>query len=381
MHRIRPEYDMPPVQNPFNSQEFLNTYWQQAPLLKRNALSLHDIITADELAGLATEAEVESRLISGSNETEQWTLQHGPFSDDVFQTLPERDWTLLVQAVDHWVPEVRQVLAQFSFLPRWRIDDIMISFATDGGGVGPHFDQYDVFLVQLAGQREWKIGQMCDEDSDLVENIPVKVLSAFEEQDAWVLDPGDVLYLPPGVAHWGTSLGDSMTLSVGFRAPSDSETIAELGHFMSSMVSDFQRYGDAGISQRNQTPHAIEEEDIDRVQAIIKRLADDRSLVSEWFGQYVTEPKYDDMNVDTQDWSDESFMKHWQHHPLYRNPGSRLAYREQTLFVDGQSYGVNATPEELHLICDCDVLPYNHNVHIQRIALQLLNAGALIFED
>ncbi|WP_040556708.1 cupin domain-containing protein [Reinekea blandensis] len=372
---------MPPVQNPFNSQEFLNTYWQQAPLLKRNALSLHDIITADELAGLATEAEVESRLISGSNETEQWTLQHGPFSDDVFQTLPERDWTLLVQAVDHWVPEVRQVLAQFSFLPRWRIDDIMISFATDGGGVGPHFDQYDVFLVQLAGQREWKIGQMCDEDSDLVENIPVKVLSAFEEQDAWVLDPGDVLYLPPGVAHWGTSLGDSMTLSVGFRAPSDSETIAELGHFMSSMVSDFQRYGDAGISQRNQTPHAIEEEDIDRVQAIIKRLADDRSLVSEWFGQYVTEPKYDDMNVDTQDWSDESFMKHWQHHPLYRNPGSRLAYREQTLFVDGQSYGVNATPEELHLICDCDVLPYNHNVHIQRIALQLLNAGALIFED
>jgi Uncharacterized conserved protein len=298
---------MPKVKNPFDTQEFLNTYWQQAPLLSRNALPLSDLITPDELAGLATESEVESRLITGRYENPNWSLEHGPFSDDVFSSLPDKDWTLLVQAVDHWVPEVRQILSLFSFLPRWRIDDVMISFAVEGGGVGPHFDQYDVFLVQLSGQREWKTGQMCDDSTDLIDQAPVKLLSTFEEQDRWQLNPGDVLYLPPGLAHWGTSIGDSMTLSVGFRAPSDSETIAELGHFMSSQVSDFQRYQDPGLKARNDEPHAILNEDIDRVRQILQRLSDEPALLSEWFGRYVTEPKYDDLNVDTADWSLTAF--------------------------------------------------------------------------
>lgn len=372
---------MPKAQNPFDTQTFLDTYWQQAPLLQRNAMVLDDIMSADELAGLATEDDVESRIITGQYDSEQWTLRHGPFSDDDFNALPEKNWTLLVQAVDHWIPEVRQVLSQFNFLPRWRIDDIMISFATDGGGVGPHFDQYDVFLVQLSGQREWKIGQMCGDSTDLIDQVPVKLLSTFEEQDAWQLRPGDVLYLPPGLAHWGTSIGDSMTLSVGFRAPAESETIAELGHFLSGVMSDFQRYQDPGLSARQKAPHAIQEEDIIRVQNIVRRLAEDTALLSEWFGRYVTEPKYDDMNVDTADWSFERFLQHWQHNPLYRNPGSRLAYYQDQLYVDGQRLETNLTEQVLHDLCDTDVLTYLSTAETQRVVLELLNSGAFIFED
>lgn len=366
--------------NPFNTQEFLDNYWQQNALLARQALKLPDLIDADELAGLAIEDGIESRLISTEPGTDVWHLKHGPFTEDDFQNLPPSHWTLLVQAVDHWVPEVRSVLKEFQFLPQWRIDDIMISFATDGGGVGPHFDQYDVFLIQLSGKRSWKTGQMCDEDTDLVDQVPVKLLSDFKEEDAWVLEPGDVLYLPPGMAHWGQSIGDSLTLSVGFRAPSDSDIVGELGLFMSTVTSDFQRYQDPQISNRSATPHAILDEDISRVQAVIQRLADDKELLSQWFGRYMTEPKYDDMAVDTGDWNREAFVRHWKKEPLIRNPASRLAYHGSLLFVDGQSISTQFSEQELHRICDSEEQPFSDEKPLQLLMMALLNIGAFVFE-
>lgn len=367
--------------NPFNTKEFLDNHWQQSPLLIRKALSWDDLIDADELAGLAIEDGVESRLIYNEPESDKWHLRHGPFTEDDFSELPKSHWTLLVQAVDHWIPEVRQVLKDFQFLPQWRIDDIMISFATDGGGVGPHFDQYDVFLVQLSGKRSWKVGQMCDDNSDLVDQVPVKLLSEFHETDTWVLEPGDVLYLPPGQAHWGASIGDSMTLSVGFRAPSDSEIVGELGHFMSALVSDFQRYEDPQLSNRSAHPHEILDEDVSRLQSVLQRVAEDKDLLKEWFGRYMTEPKYDDMSVDTGDWTRKSFLEHWQNAPLVRNPASRLAYSHRALYVDGQSLETNLNKAELHQICDLNEIPFSTNKDMQMLMLELLNTGAVLFEE
>lgn len=377
---------MPQFDNPFNTIEFLNQYWQQNPILMRQAFDLPDLIDADELAGLALEDSVESRIISHEPETDAWHLKHGPFSEDDFNELPENHWTLLVQAVDHWIPEVRALMKSFRFLPQWRIDDIMISFATPGGGVGPHFDQYDVFLIQLEGKREWKIGQTCDESSDLVDQMPVKILADFQEQDKWVLEPGDVLYLPPALAHWGTSVDNSITLSVGFRAPAVNEVVSDFGHYLSSVSSDFNRYHDAELSNRSNRPHEILNEDIHRLQSILQDLAKDERKLAQWFGQYMTEPKYDDSAVDTGDWSLENFVTHWQQHPLARNASSRLAYFRQTVFVDGQQIDTTLSETQLNAICDSEFIEFQRHEsemdsEFKNVLWQLSNIGALFFED
>ena len=371
--------------NPFATDDFLANYWQQSPLLLRQAIVLDDLIDGDELAGLAMEPNIESRLVQYQPERQQWQLQQGPFTEETFSTLPADNWTLLVQAVDHWLPEVRQVLNRFSFLPSWRIDDIMISFATDRGGVGPHFDQYDVFLVQLSGQREWQIGQLCDDDSELVAGLPVKILADFASQERWVLEPGDVLYLPPALAHWGTSIGNSMTLSVGFRAPADSEIISDFGHFLAGQVSDFQRYNDSQIEHRGQQPHAITAADIARLKSRIKHYLDDDDRLAHWFGQYMTEPKYDDSAVDTGHWSYPEFTQHWQHSPLFRNPASRLAHYQDKLFVDGQMQEISLPKDELNQICSHEIFDYAIFYTLseagQHALWTLVNSGALFFED
>ena len=229
------------------AREFLRDYWQKKPLLVRQAIpDFESPISPDELAGLALEEEVESRLVIEHGER-PWELQRGPFIEDTFQDLPERDWTLLVQAVDQFVPEVAELLEDFKFLPKWRIDDLMISFAAPGGGVGPHFDNYDVFLLQAHGHRRWQIGQMCDADSPLLPHADLKILAQFEPTDEWVLAPGDMLYLPPRLAHCGTAEDDCMTYSVGFRAPSAAEVLTHFTDFLGQFLPDEERYSDPDI--------------------------------------------------------------------------------------------------------------------------------------
>src|SRR5690606_35155678 len=171
-----------------SAEEFLRDYWQKKPLLIRQAFpDFESPLSADELAGLSLEEEVESRIVLELGAT-PWELRHGPFTEDDYRTLPERDWTLLVQAVDQFVPEVAELLQAFRFLPSWRLDDVMISYAAPGGSVGPHFDSYDVFLLQTQGHRRWKIGQMCEADSPLLEHPDLRILSEFEQQQEWVLE-------------------------------------------------------------------------------------------------------------------------------------------------------------------------------------------------
>ena len=219
---------IPEFRLPLPATEFLQQYWQKKPLLMRQAATGLAHPDPDTLAGLALEDCVESRLILGAGEG-PWTLRHGPFAEQDFNTLPGRDWTLLVQSVDHFMTEVSLLLDSFDFLPGWRMEDIMLSYAVRGGSVGPHYDRYDVFLIQARGQRRWQLGPHCDEHSPRLPHDELRLLADMPVQDEFVLGPGDVLYLPPGVSHWGIAEDDDcVTWSVGFRAPAPADLLARL---------------------------------------------------------------------------------------------------------------------------------------------------------
>ncbi|RIA36048.1 50S ribosomal protein L16 3-hydroxylase [Ectopseudomonas oleovorans] len=342
------------------AREFLRDYWQKKPLLVRQAIpDFESPISPDELAGLALEEEVESRLVIEHGER-PWELQRGPFNEDTFQELPERDWTLLVQAVDQFVPEVAELLEDFKFLPKWRIDDLMISFAAPGGGVGPHFDNYDVFLLQAHGHRRWQVGQMCDSDSPLLPHADLKILAQFEPTDEWVLAPGDMLYLPPCLAHCGTAEDDCMTYSVGFRAPSAAEVLTHFTDFLGQFLPDEERYSDADI-QPSEDPNQIQRDALERLKALLNEHMSDERLLMTWFGQFMTEPKYPEL-VAGIEIEEEDFLGALEDGAiLIRNPSARMAWSEVgedlVLFASGQSRLVSARLRELlKLVCSADAL-------------------------
>src|SRR5688572_6389789 len=231
----------------FDSDAFLRDYWQKRPLLIRNPWKTwSNPLTPDELAGLACEDGVESRLVERA--AESWSIEHGAFPETRLRTLRDANWTLLVQAVDVFVPAVAALIEPFRFVPDWRIDDVMVSLAADGGGVGPHFDQYDVFLVQGLGRRRWRIGAMCDASSLLLAHDDLRLLADFAPLEEHVLGPGDILYVPPGIAHDGIAESDDcMTYSVGFRAPSRSELVAHFCDHVLGTLEDDDRYADPNL--------------------------------------------------------------------------------------------------------------------------------------
>lgn len=342
-----------------------------------------------ELAGLACEAELESRLIcrAGSD----WSFEEGPLTEDRFATLPPKNWTLLVQAVDHHVPEVAALIRPFRFIPNWRIDDVMVSLAADEGGVGPHFDQYDVFLIQGLGRRRWQIGPLCDAGTPLMPHEDLKLIADFETTDAWVLEPGDILYVPPGFAHNGTAVGDDcMTYSVGFRAPSRAEL---LGHYVDDlldMMSDDDRYGDPDFRPQSNAGE-IAPEALSRLQDMVVRAISDRHSFARWFGMFNTTPKYADV-----DWTPEVAVVHEDVSAAIasgavfsRNPASRFAFVEGeegalTLFVDGASIDCTAEIEVMaRALCATDELTFDARFAEVPDALELLtmlcNNGAIAF--
>lgn len=274
-----------------DAEHFLDSYWQQRPLLMRQALpELATPLAADELAGLACEPEVESRLIIEHGDP-PWQVRHGPFDDADFAALPETHWTLLVQDVDKYVPAAAALLDAFDFLPRWRLDDVMVSYAPDQGTVGPHLDAYDVFLVQTHGRRRWRIAEHHYDDDDLVPGLDLKILRHFETAQEWLLEPGDVLYLPPGIAHWGIAEGDCMTCSVGFRSPSQAELAAGWLEHLLGRCDDKRRYADPRPLPAS-LGGEISDPVLDQVGDLLERLRDwPREELAAWFGAYITEPK------------------------------------------------------------------------------------------
>jgi len=372
-------------------ETFLAEYWQKKPLLIRSALpGCQSLIAGDELAGLACEEGVESRLIIRDASGERWELQHGPFSDETFLALPDTHWTLLVQAVDHWVPEAAKFLQQFNFIPSWRIDDLMISYASDGGGVGPHYDNYDVFLVQVEGRRQWEVGGLFDECSPRRADTPVTILSDWEPAQCWILEPGDMLYVPPRVGHSGIAVGDGcITYSVGFRAPSHREMLQDFSDYVGRQLSEDVRFADPDLIPQVNPGHMTAAV-LQTVHRILRRYVDDQDMLAEWFGRYMTVPKYQeaDMEVDAYGLEDvRGYVSEGRW--LARNEGSRFAFqehgRETRLFVDGRCYRCNEGQVDLvrKLCADLTIDPeaFSHTDLNLQLLVDLLNHGSLYLPD
>ncbi|WP_324709276.1 ribosomal protein uL16 3-hydroxylase [Pseudomonas citronellolis] len=377
-----------------SADEFLRDYWQKKPLLVRQAIpGFESPLEADELAGLSLEDSVESRIVLEHGNT-PWEMRRGPFSEDTYKELPERDWTLLVQAVDQFVPEVAELLEHFKFLPSWRIDDVMISYAAPGGGVGPHFDNYDVFLLQGHGRRRWKVGQLCDADSPMLQHADLRILADFQQSDEWVLEPGDMLYLPPRVAHYGIAEDECMTYSVGFRAPSAAEVLTHFTDFLAQFLSDEERYSDAGMAavQSGEDQHKIQRDALDRLKNLLQEHMSDERLLLTWFGQFMTEPRYPEL-VTGEEIDDTDLRQALQDGAvLVRNPSARLAWSEVDvgllLFSSGQSVVLPKAMEPLlKLVCSADAL---HSDNLgqwlgdedgRKLLAELVKQGSLEFAD
>ncbi|MEL7448234.1 MAG: cupin domain-containing protein [Pseudomonadota bacterium] len=284
----------PPLNWPdgLSAERFLRDYWQKQPLLLRGALpGFESPLGADELAGLACDPDVESRLVRESGDP-PWQVQQGPFAEDQLTGLPGHGWSLLVQDVDKHLPELAVIADRFGFVPSWRFDDLMVSFAPPGGSVGAHVDAYDVFLLQGAGQRTWSIGPqperpLCHPEAQL------RVIDNFAPEEQWTLFPGDALYLPPGVAHHGVAGENCITWSVGFRAPSHQQLVAAAGLPATRPPSDDALYADPDLRLEEAAPGLISPRAIDRANAIVARHCGGKAPPSmHWFGELVTQPKH-----------------------------------------------------------------------------------------
>jgi 50S ribosomal protein L16 3-hydroxylase len=269
--------------------KFLRNYWQKHPLLIRGALAGFQCpLTPDDLAGLSCIEGTLGRLVRFDRRRDRWHLETGPFAESRFASLPERDWTLLVQDVDRWDPQVRRLLELVGFLPRWRIDDVMVSYAVAGGSVGAHVDQYDVFLLQGLGRRRWQIDARPNPPLDFRDDAPIRLLKRFDASHDWVLDPGDMLYLPPGVPHFGVAEDACLTLSIGMRAPSAGEILAAFAADNALEIDEALRYADPDL-QVAIAPGEIDSSALKRVRATLNAaMALDDVAMAAWFGRFLS---------------------------------------------------------------------------------------------
>ncbi len=273
-------------------QQFLDQYWQKKPLLIRQAFAdFKSPITPDELAGLACEPEIESRLIEEKGETGEWQVTTGPLSELDFERLPSTHWTMLVQDVDKHLPELQYLIDPFRFIPDWRRDDLMISYAPEHGTVGPHTDGYDVFLLQAMGARRWQIGEQPIIDAKLIDGLDLKILAEFTPDQAWDLEPGDMLYLPPHFAHHGVALNDCMTFSFGFRAPSKIDMLDAITNSLIENELGSSRYQDTDL-QTSQNSSEIDAEAVKRLKQLLHDVIDEAEpVLASALGKFVTETK------------------------------------------------------------------------------------------
>jgi 50S ribosomal protein L16 3-hydroxylase len=355
---------------------FLHDYWQKRPLLIRRAFpDFQPPLSPDDLAGLACMDGALARIVqhtrtsTGSSRTPRggdpgssdfgkaaapgsrfrgndgkWKVRTGPFDDDTFAKLPRSDWTLLVQDVDKWDADTAALLEHFKFIPSWRIDDVMTSYATDGGGVGAHVDQYDVFLLQGLGQRHWSIDTRPDPPMAFRDDVELKLLREFRPDHAWTLGPGDMLYLPPGVPHDGVAVGECLTFSIGMRAPAASELLLDFSAHVAERSPESLRYTDPDLAPASM-PGEIDQAALRRARRALGPTAamlDDEAF-AEWFGSFVTRYRMAEVPVPRKRPVDRAALA--ERLPLAsveRDPWSRSAWRRKArgarLYVAGAAF-------------------------------------------
>jgi len=372
------------------SQEtFMEEYWQKKPVLIRQAFpDFKSPITPDELAGLACEEEVNSRIVMEKDGEHPWFPMFGPMSDEIYASMPETHWTLVVNDLEKYLPELSWIIDRFRFIPEWRLDDLMISYAADQGSVGPHIDLYDVFILQGMGKRRWQINSQYVTEENQIKETPLRIQKEFQAEEEWIIEPGDMLYLPPGVSHHGVSLGESLSYSIGFRATSHADLVNEFIGHITQNLSQQLTYQDP--DQRIQEhSNEIKQDALERVTEIFKQyLKPDHPELQRWFGCYMsdtktsvaTEPE-DEVN------SIEELKELTNTGTLNRHPASRFAFAQNPdntlLFIDGEDYEVN--PDFAKALCkqrqiDLDELVAIADKDELQLIVDLYNGGKIYLE-
>ena len=318
------------------ARDFLRRHWQKRPLLVRRAIAPRSPVTRISLAllaALAARDDVESRLVRGSGR--RWQLQPGPLTRARLARMPRRGWTLLVQGVNHHVQAAEQLLRRFAFIPQARLDDVMASHAAPGGGVGPHWDSYDVFLVQAQGRRVWRVSR--PRRYAELQGAPLRIIDGFEAEDEYLLDPGDLLYLPPGWGHEGVALERSITLSVGFRAPSAEELGAAFFDHLADRGLPRGSYRDPDLRQAVR-PAEIGSGMLRRMRAMLERVRWTRGEVDEFLGLYLATPKpHLRFARPVRPLARRAFARRLAAATLVLDPKTLLLYRGGRFFVNGES--------------------------------------------
>ena len=338
---------------------FLAEYWQQKPLLIRAAWpGFSTPLSPEELAGLACEDGVNARLVQGFGK--RWRVRHGPFQSQDFISLPEQRWTVLIPDVEKHLPELRSILEPFRFIPDWRIDDLMVSYAAPQGSVGPHVDAYDVFLLQGMGRRRWQVGANNVRPDNYLPHNELCLLRDFSAEQEWVLEAGDMLYLPPGVPHYGLALEACMTFSIGFRAPAISDLVADFCEYLIQRCVQADRLSDPGLPA-GQPPGQIAPYSLAQIQNVLNRQLSFSPLeVRHWFGRFITEAQAELAPIPLEPpLQANQLAQHLQQYPHWqRDASTRFAYTLEpmgaiTVYIDTHMYPLESPYAWLgELICN-----------------------------
>lgn len=369
------------------AEQFLAEYWQKKPLLVRNALpEIANILEPNDVMELALEEHVTARLIKQKDkDPNQWSVKSSPLIKGDFQKMPKL-WTLLVQAVDHYSFDLAELWKKFPFIPQWRRDDIMVSYAPKGGSVGKHFDFYDVFLVQGYGHRRWQLGQMCDANTEFVSGQPLKLLPEMQVDFDEVLAPGDLLYVPPGLSHYGVAEDDCLTFSFGFRMPNMADMMDRVSDkfasngFLKNPMLDIQRQHSSDIGQ-------ISKAELDYLKAELLQRLQNSDELDDAIMSLMSEPKYPD-NIPEPDEIEADDLREILDtgYEILLEPASRLLYTEQDaellFWANGEQVCISEEfTAQLKQIADGQALPFDQSFDHEEILedlAQLMNDSVLM---
>ncbi|OBT13866.1 50S ribosomal protein L16 arginine hydroxylase [Vibrio sp. UCD-FRSSP16_10] len=291
-------------------EQFLAEFWQKKPtIIKGGFANFQDPISAEELAGLTMEEEVDSRYVSNING--EWTAEHGPFTEDKYANLDETNWSIIVQAANHWHLDAAQLIEPFKAMPQWLFDDLMISYSVKDGGVGPHIDQYDVFIIQGSGKRHWRVGEKDEgQYAETCRHNALRQIESFDSIIDDVLQPGDILYIPPGFPHDGYALEPSMSYSVGFRSPKEQELISNFADYV--LANDI---GDAHLHKPELSVQnnfgEIQSSDLHSLTQMLKSTLEDEHRINDFMGCLLSQSRHQ-LNIITPEsqWQNEEVANH-----------------------------------------------------------------------
>ena len=371
----------------FDSHVFIQTFWQKRPCVLKNLFSaFQDPLDEHELAGLAQEDDVDSRIIS--QRQQQWQMHHGPFAE--FESVCQGDWTLLVQSVDRYVPDAKALLDAFNFIPHWRIDDLMVSFSVENAGVGAHLDQYDVFIIQGKGKRRWQVGELGDYP-EISPTQGLRQIDSFEPVIDEVLENGDVIYIPPGFPHKGIALEPCLNFSVGFRAPTQAELLSDFADYTLQHATYAERYTDPNIDARA-LPTSLKPQEVEKFRALMQKALykDDFPM---WLGEFLSKTNhFDNEQSHVEDEYTEQDIRHLIEQgerfvpALHIKPiiidSPCVENDDVVFFIDGKPFHYpQEQRQNIELLLNSDYWPQNDNfiqqncLFFDHLLTKLVNAG------